>query len=60
VRLVERLEQGHFRVADSGFRDIRVQKRFRLVMQPDQLLLISFFQEPEPRPLALQPVIGSG
>src|ERR1035437_2886218 len=59
VRLVERLEERRFPVFDPGSPDVGIQIRLRLVMQPDQLLLISFFKEAEPRALSLQPVIAA-
>ena len=59
MRLVERLEDGRLRVVDPGGRDIGVKIRFRFVMQPDQLLLISFFKESEPGAFSFQPVIGA-
>lgn len=57
VRLIERLEEGRVRIVNTGYGDIGIQKFLRLAMQPDQLLLVAFFQQSQARPLAFQAVV---
>jgi hypothetical protein len=57
--LIQRLKHRRGILVDLRRVEVRVQELLGFVMQPDKLFLVAFFQQPQPRALALQAVIAA-